>query len=79
MRDRVTQHVALISVNQLENAYYTWGVDYPICGDTLKSVRADSLVKIKVKPLTEQDKRLIRVMNARISNPELHWKVERKI
>lgn len=74
MRDRVTAGIALLSVNELDNANKTWGVAYPICGDTLKAVRIDNLVEIKVKPLTDRDKRLIAVMNSQLSNPELNWK-----
>lgn len=33
--DRVTIGVSLVSINQLENVYETFGVDYPICGDSL--------------------------------------------
>ena len=74
MRDRVTSGVALNSVDTLNRACKLWGVDYPICGDTLKAVRIDRLVTIKVKPLTDRDKRLIAVMNTQLSNPELNWK-----
>ena len=78
MRDRVTAGVALIKVDTLVQAYEKWGAYYPICGDTLKTVHIDRLVEIKVRPLTEQDKRLIRIMKSRLASPELNWKAERK-
>lgn len=80
--DRVTIGVSLVSISQLENVYKTFGVDYPICGDSLaieKEARGTYLEpKITIKPLTESEKRLISVMNRQVSNLETIWKEEQK-
>ena len=73
--DRVTIGVSSVSINQLENVYKTFGVDYPICGDSLAIEKGP---KITIKPLTESEKRLISVMNRQVSNLESIWKEERK-